>query len=86
MALIQSNLVLESWLIGQNDLKNSIYPNLVSEIPVAIKKKISCIAHACTKRVKNMKFIWKCVFIYHLLVKKKFDLFQHISAEEFSVP
>jgi len=37
MALIQSILVVEPWLIGQNDLKNSVYPNnLVSKTPVAI--------------------------------------------------
>jgi hypothetical protein len=41
MALIQSILTLEPWLIGQNDLKkkNAVYSNLVSKIPVAIKKK-----------------------------------------------
>jgi hypothetical protein len=60
MALIQSILILVSWLTGHNDLKKSVYPNLVSKIPVANnnkKNKISCIAHACTERVKNLKFI-----------------------------
>jgi hypothetical protein len=40
MALFQSILILEPSLIGQNDLKNTVYPILVLKIPVAIKKKL----------------------------------------------
>jgi hypothetical protein len=39
MAIIQSILVLELWLIGQNDLKKFSLSEFSIKIPVAIQKK-----------------------------------------------
>lgn len=54
---------------------------MVLKLDVAIAK----IGHAQTEMIKMLEFIYKCVFIYHQLVKK-IDLFQYNPAEKFSVP
>jgi hypothetical protein len=65
MALIQSILILEPWLIGQNILKKFSLPEFGIKNTVCYSKKLSCIAHVHTERVKNLNFIRKCKFIYH---------------------
>lgn len=42
--------------MDQNILEKYYLPNLVSKIRVVIQKNISCIVHARTKAVKNLKF------------------------------
>jgi hypothetical protein len=57
MALIQSILILESWLIGQNDLEKFSLSEFGIKNTGCYSKKISCIARARTERIKNLKFI-----------------------------
>jgi hypothetical protein len=55
MALLQSILILEPWLIGQTDLKKFSLSEFGIKNTGCYLKKISCIAH--TEKIKNLKFI-----------------------------
>jgi hypothetical protein len=57
MALNQSILVLESWLIGQNDLIKYSLSEFDIKNTSCYSKKISCIAYARFERIKDLKFI-----------------------------
>jgi hypothetical protein len=54
------------------------------EIGVAIKKKNIFTSYALTEMLKFFKYIYKCVFIYHQIVKKK-SIYSNIIQPENSV-